>query len=49
MDISEPNGASWTNALVVSVDAVITGGIRNFDGVSYAFALECRMVIKAQQ
>lgn len=48
-DITEPNGASWTNALIVSVDTMITGGIRNFDGTSYEFALECRMAIKAQQ
>ena len=49
VDISEPNGDSWTNALIVDVSARVTAGHRNLNGTSYPVCVECILTILAQE
>lgn len=48
VSITEPDGTSWTAALVLSCVARKKSGIRNYNGVSYTIAVICSLVINAQ-
>lgn len=49
LNITQPNGDSFTGALIAKVVARISAGHRNFNGTSYPLCVAAEITIKAQQ